>query len=82
MFNSVCCYRVKLNCLFWYCLEGLDVAVWSCLLLGLFVCAVWSCVCVDMDELSQQLTEARDAKLKLIVSDGVFSMDGSITPLK
>jgi len=36
----------------------------------------------DMGDLEQKLKEARDARLKLIVSDGVFSMDGSITPLK
>lgn len=36
----------------------------------------------DMQELATQLQEARDAPTKVIVSDGVFSMDGSITPLK
>ena len=35
-----------------------------------------------MQELAHQLKEAKDARIKLIVSDGVFSMDGSITPLK
>ena len=39
------------------------------------------CVLTDMQELASQLKEARDANIKLIVSDGVFSMDGSITPL-
>ena len=57
---------------------------------------VWrSCVCVcvcgelcnndvvtDMQELGAQLEEAGDAPIKLIVSDGVFSMDGSVTPLR
>ena len=35
-----------------------------------------------MEELESQLIEAKDARIKLIASDGVFSMDGSITPLK
>lgn len=35
-----------------------------------------------MSQLEDQLKEARAAPTKLIVSDGVFSMDGSITPLK
>ena len=38
--------------------------------------------CIDMQELGAKLQDARDAGLKLIVSDGVFSMDGSITPLQ
>ena len=37
---------------------------------------------VDLRELETQLQEAREAPTKLIVSDGVFSMDGSITPLR
>ena len=32
----------------------------------------------DMDDLEDQLVQAREAKFKLIVTDGVFSMDGSI----
>ena len=36
----------------------------------------------DMKELESQLQEAKEARIKLIVSDGVFSMDGSIAPLR
>ncbi|MEY9848828.1 glycine C-acetyltransferase [Streptacidiphilus sp. BW17] len=36
----------------------------------------------DMADLEQQLKEASDARRKLIVTDGVFSMDGYIAPLK
>jgi len=32
----------------------------------------------DMDDLEDQLIEAREAKFKLIATDGVFSMDGTI----
>jgi glycine C-acetyltransferase len=32
----------------------------------------------DMDDLEDQLIEAREARFKLIVTDGVFSMDGTI----
>ncbi|HMA54395.1 MAG TPA: glycine C-acetyltransferase [Acidobacteriota bacterium] len=32
----------------------------------------------DMDDLEDQLVQAREAKFKLIVTDGVFSMDGTI----
>jgi glycine C-acetyltransferase len=32
----------------------------------------------DMDDLEDQLIQAREAKFKLIVTDGVFSMDGTI----
>jgi len=35
----------------------------------------------DMDELEQRLIEARDKRFKLIVTDGVFSMDGTIAQL-
>ena len=37
---------------------------------------------IDMVELESHLKEAKDARIKVIVSDGVFSMDGSIAPLK
>jgi glycine C-acetyltransferase len=36
----------------------------------------------DMVELEAKLTEAADARFKLIATDGVFSMDGSIANLK
>ena len=36
---------------------------------------------VDTEELQSQLQEMKYAPIKLIVSDGVFSMDGSIAPL-
>jgi glycine C-acetyltransferase len=35
----------------------------------------------DMGELEQRLKEAGDARRKLVVTDGVFSMDGYIAPL-
>ena len=35
----------------------------------------------DMAELEARLKEAGDARLRLIATDGVFSMDGSIAPL-
>jgi glycine C-acetyltransferase len=35
-----------------------------------------------MGDLERQLKENQHRRLKLIVSDGVFSMDGSITPLR
>lgn len=35
----------------------------------------------DMAELEQRLIEARDKRFKLIVTDGVFSMDGTIAQL-
>ena len=35
----------------------------------------------DMAELEQRLEEARDARTRLIATDGVFSMDGSIAKL-
>ncbi|MEI7900281.1 MAG: glycine C-acetyltransferase [bacterium] len=36
----------------------------------------------DMGELEARLREAGDARLRLIATDGVFSMDGTIAPLK
>ncbi|MGV3624396.1 MAG: glycine C-acetyltransferase [Archangium sp.] len=36
----------------------------------------------DMKELEQRLVEAKDSRFKLIVTDGVFSMDGVIADLK
>ena len=35
----------------------------------------------DTGELESHLKEASDTRIKVIVSDGVFSMDGSIAPL-
>ncbi len=36
----------------------------------------------DMDDLREQLIHARDARTRLIATDGVFSMDGDIAPLQ
>src|SRR5712691_4892065 len=36
----------------------------------------------DMADLEKGLQEAKDSKLRLIASDGVFSMDGSLAPLR
>lgn len=35
----------------------------------------------DMDSLEEALKGARDARLRLIITDGVFSMDGDVAPL-
>jgi glycine C-acetyltransferase len=35
----------------------------------------------DMDELEARLVEAADARYRLVVTDGVFSMDGYLAPL-
>jgi len=35
----------------------------------------------DMGELDERLKESQDARFRLIATDGVFSMDGSIAPL-
>ncbi|GAB5369634.1 hypothetical protein AAMO2058_001422000 [Amorphochlora amoebiformis] len=37
---------------------------------------------MDMEDLEKQLKEAKDARIKMIATDGVFSMDGDIAPLK
>ncbi len=36
---------------------------------------------LDMDDLKKRLEEVKDKKKKLIVTDGVFSMDGDLAPL-
>ncbi|MGI6698836.1 MAG: glycine C-acetyltransferase [Christensenellales bacterium] len=36
----------------------------------------------DMDDLEEQLKKANDARIRLIVTDGVFSMDGYVAKLK
>ncbi|KAF2366421.1 2-amino-3-ketobutyrate coenzyme A ligase [Trinorchestia longiramus] len=35
----------------------------------------------DMADLEKKLAESQDARMRLIASDGVFSMDGNVTPL-
>lgn len=35
----------------------------------------------DMDDLEKALKETQDARVRLVVTDGVFSMDGDIAPL-
>jgi glycine C-acetyltransferase len=35
----------------------------------------------DMNSLEERLKEARDARFRLIATDGVFSMDGTVAPL-
>lgn len=36
----------------------------------------------NMQDLEAKLQECQDARIKLIVTDGVFSMDGNVTPLR
>ena len=35
----------------------------------------------DMNDLEEQLQKAQDARFRIIVTDGVFSMDGNVAPL-
>src|SRR5690606_12712133 len=35
----------------------------------------------DLDDLRAKLAAARDRRIKLVITDGVFSMEGSIAPL-
>ena len=35
----------------------------------------------DMADLEQQLIKAKDARFRIVVTDGVFSMDGNVAPL-
>lgn len=37
---------------------------------------------MDMAHLEEQLLTAKDARIKLVATDGVFSMDGDVAPLK
>ena len=34
---------------------------------------------MDMEDLTRSLEEARDCRIKLIATDGVFSMDGKVS---
>ncbi|MEU5401578.1 glycine C-acetyltransferase [Streptomyces sp. NPDC005963] len=36
----------------------------------------------DLDDLEQQLKDTQDARRRLVVTDGVFSMDGYVAPLR
>lgn len=36
----------------------------------------------SLPDLEEKLKEAEGARMKLIVTDGVFSMDGKVAPLK
>ena len=36
----------------------------------------------DLEDLERQLNDARDARFRLVVTDGVFSMDGYLAPLR
>ena len=38
-------------------------------------------VCFCSSDLEAKLLECSDKRMRLIVSDGVFSMDGTVTPL-
>src|SRR5438046_2179753 len=37
---------------------------------------------LDMNDLEAKLKEAQDARTRLVITDGVFSMDGDISPLR
>ncbi|KHJ82087.1 hypothetical protein OESDEN_18221 [Oesophagostomum dentatum] len=37
---------------------------------------------MDVSDLEQKLKENQDARQRIIVTDGVFSMDGDVAPLK
>lgn len=37
---------------------------------------------MDMQDLEAKLKEAKDARVRMIVTDGAFSMDGVVAPLK
>lgn len=37
---------------------------------------------LDLDDLDRQLTAAKNCRRKIVVTDGVFSMDGDIAPLR
>lgn len=37
---------------------------------------------MDMEDLEAKLVDAKDARIKFIVTDGVFSMDGDVAPLR
>ena len=37
---------------------------------------------LDLTHLEQQLKDTQSSRLRLIVTDGVFSMDGDVAPLK
>ena len=58
----------------------LSVSLSFCLSVSLFLSPSRS---LDVAELEAQLSEVGDtARLKMIVTDGVFSMDGVVAPLK
>lgn len=37
---------------------------------------------MDMDDLEKQLQDAQSSRVRMIVTDGVFSMDGDLAPLQ
>lgn len=46
------------------------------------MCQIFVCLTTDLAELESQLSGTPHARMKMIITDGVFSMDGAITPLK